>query len=319
VVRALLLSLALCLALPVARAEAGKLDSTRAAVRGSSSGSGSGSSSGSSSGGGGSAGTTRRSGGGLPPVLACFTAPGLFVCLPYLLLEQDSLNRKGLYHGEGFFLRYPYQGGAPGRMTIVPPPPRPKVARTAQARSVAAVEPARGGPPQPRRPLAGTQRYAIRLAAEYAYDVDRVHRPSLRLQLELPWRLGLASAWTHLLEPLPGGGLDRLTIGDANLTFRFAQSARAQFWVGLGARLMLDALGVDPGFSFTYGVDLFPRRPLVISAAVDLGNLGLAFVCHGRATVGAALGAVELYAGYDVLLVDPVLFHGPVAGLRVWF
>jgi hypothetical protein len=197
-------------------------------------------------------------------------------------------------------------------MVIVRPQPPPKHETVCEA-----------APDEDEAPLAPVpangRRFAGRIATEYAYDVDHVHRPAVRLQLELPLRVGLESAWTHFIEPLMDGGLDRLTIGDANLTFRFAQSERAQFRAGLGARLMTDHLGTDAGFNFTYGFDLFPARPLVISGAFDLGNLGQAFVFAGRATVGAALGRVELYAGYDVLLVDPVLFHGPVAGVRIWF
>jgi hypothetical protein len=282
-------------------AQAGKLSRTRSAVRSSSSNSSSGGSSGSSSGG-----TVRkRSGGGLPPVLACVTPMGAIFCLPYFLIEQREPKRNGVYHSEGFFLRHPYQDGAPGRMVIVKDPP-------------AETDPL-AEPPKATLPPSGSQRHAARLALEYAHDLDGVLRPTARLQLEFPLRLGLESAWTHFIEPLSGGGFDRLTIGDTNLTFRFAQSPSAQFWVGLGLRLLTDAVGTDPGFNFTYGFDLFPGRPLVISASIDLGNLGLAFALHGRATVGVALGVFELYAGYDAMLVDPVLFHGPLAGLRVWF
>jgi hypothetical protein len=82
---------------------------------------------------------------------------------------------------------------------------------------------------------------------------------------------------------------------------------------------MTDAQGTDPGFNLTYGLDVYPSRPFVISASIDVGTLGRTFLFHGRVSVGLCLGPVELYGGYDVLHVDPVAFHGPIGGMRMWF
>jgi hypothetical protein len=82
---------------------------------------------------------------------------------------------------------------------------------------------------------------------------------------------------------------------------------------------MIDGTRVDAGFNASYAMDIFPMRPLVLSASVDVGQLGYALVVHGRGTVGVMLARVELYAGYDVMLIDPVLFQGPIAGVRLWF
>ena len=73
------------------------------------------------------------------------------------------------------------------------------------------------------------------------------------------------------------------------------------------------------GFNFHYGADVFPCEPVVVSAAVDLGNVGDAFAVHGRATAGVTRKHWELFGGYDFLRVGSTDLQGPLAGLRVWF
>ena len=45
----------------------------------------------------------------------------------------------------------------------------------------------------------------------------------------------------------------------------------------------------------------------------------LELVVHGRATLGATHWGAELYAGWDVMLVNEIPIHGPIAGFRYWF
>jgi hypothetical protein len=73
------------------------------------------------------------------------------------------------------------------------------------------------------------------------------------------------------------------------------------------------------GFNFTYGADFFPVRPLVLSTALDVGDLGWAAVVHGRGTVGLIHRGGEVFAGYDFLRIGSVNLQGPVLGLRFWF
>ena len=132
------------------------------------------------------------------------------------------------------------------------------------------------------------------------------------------FRFGLEAGWTQLVERLDEGPLDSLAIGDVNLTFRIAQHRMVQMRIGLGWRYMADQQGAEHGFNYSLAFDIFPVRPLVISESFDIGMLGEAFFLHNRTSLGFALGPVELFAGYDVMLIGPVLFHGPLSGLRLW-
>jgi hypothetical protein len=123
---------------------------------------------------------------------------------------------------------------------------------------------------------------------------------------------------TFMLERLPNGQLDNLNVGDINLFYRVMSHPRAQMRFGLGWRYMIDAIGVENGFNLTFALDLFLIRPMVISANADVGNLGQALFFHGRLTIGAIIKRVEIFAGYEAMLIGPVLFHGPVGGIRLW-
>jgi hypothetical protein len=163
------------------------------------------------------------------------------------------------------------------------------------------------------------QSWAFQISADVVPQVDAILRLDASVRIQTPIRLELESGWSHFRERLPTGETDQLTIGDLNFVVRFAQSSTAQFRAGLGARVMVDAAGTDPGFNVTYGFDLFPVDPLVISAAVDLGMLGFAGYAQGRFTLGVTLLGGELYAGWDHIQIGGVSLTGPVAGARFWF
>ena len=88
---------------------------------------------------------------------------------------------------------------------------------------------------------------------------------------------------------------------------------------GLGLNWLTDSSDTDLGFNFTYGGDLFPAKPWVISGEIDWGTLGHAGLFHGRTTVGICLRQVELFAGYDYFDVGDAQLDGFVSGLRLWY
>jgi hypothetical protein len=243
---------------------------------------------------------------------------GFAFWLPHTVAEGEEPRA-------GWFPGYPYRGKNKGYMVF-----------SEVARPVPQVETTSDGDlligegdelimPQPER----TSPVALRIAAEYSHDLETVYKPWANLLLSTRWRFGLESGWTWYVEDLGTGELDQLTIGDANLIFRFAQHEHVQMRTGAGVRLMIDREAVDAGFNWTYGFDLFPAQPLIFSSSVDLGSLGRAFFVHFRAHIGIGIWALEVYAGWDLThiagvdssgrLTDGVTFHGPMLGLRSWF
>jgi hypothetical protein len=171
--------------------------------------------------------------------------------------------------------------------------------------------------------VAGVRWWSARLDVDESNDFRGLNRVGGRLLLDTTTRFGLQTSWTWLHERLdadgPGRAADDMVLGDVNGVYRFAQGERAEFRAGLGARILADGDHSHYGFNFTYGVDLFPVRPLILSATLDAGTLGSAGVFHARATAGVALSAFEVFAGYDYLRIGSVDLQGPVIGLRVWF
>jgi hypothetical protein len=138
------------------------------------------------------------------------------------------------------------------------------------------------------------------------------------LRLDTTSRWGIDTEWDYRRERLTSG-VDQLWTGDVNVVYRFAQSERAQFYTGLGANWLSDQIGTEAGFNFTYGFDLFPIHPWVLSGSIDWGQLGKATLFHGRGTVGVMLDRFELFTGYDYYNLEGVRLDGLIAGLQVYF
>ena len=161
--------------------------------------------------------------------------------------------------------------------------------------------------------------WSLRLQLENGNDFDGLNRTGAHLFLDTASRFGVVTRWDHYRERLGCGCWDYTTLGDAHLTFRFAQSAAAQFHAGLGARWRFDRSDTSGGVSFLYGADFFPIDPLVVSTSIDLGNLDRQFVFRARASAGWQVGRCELLGGYDFLRFGSVNLQGPFVGLRLWF
>lgn len=161
--------------------------------------------------------------------------------------------------------------------------------------------------------------WAARLRMEYADEFNDTERVSGHLLLTTKSRLGLDTETSYYQEQLPGGRQDELWLGDCNVVFRFAQNEHAQFRTGLGFNWLDDPVQTDFGFNFTYGADLFPRRPWVLSSTIDWGTLGEAELFRFRATAGVIVYGVEVYTGYEYLDIDTTQMNGIMGGVRIWF
>ena len=190
------------------------------------------------------------------------------------------------YSVDRWYVPYPYRCEQPGYMTIDPVYGKPVSARTWQE-----------------------------YGADFSNDVDRLQGGVL---VEGQHRFGLDARWAYLTEETPTGD-DELFQGVMNLTFQFAHNEFAQFRSGIGVRMLSDDIDDEFGFNFTYGFDLYPGRPWIISTIFDLGTLGEATVTHARVTVGLNWKRAEIYTGYDYLKIGDIEIDGPVAGVRIWF
>jgi hypothetical protein len=206
--------------------------------------------------------------------------------LPHLALGDD-------FDSYGYFPPYPYAEGARGYMQIGPD----------------------GSETQPDF----TRVWSGRVAVEESNDFDRINRVAGRLLLETTSRFGFQTNWTYLHESLPCGRSDESALGDFNLTFRFAQNEFAQMRAGVGARVMTDRWATNWGFNFTYGADVFPIRPGVLSATIDAGTLGSAGLFRAQGSIGLLYRRYEIYGGYDYMRIGSTNLQGPTVGLRLWF
>jgi len=163
------------------------------------------------------------------------------------------------------------------------------------------------------------QTWAVQLAVDGAYLQQGPWRTGLRLRLSMPLRLEFNTAWSYYYEALAEGRHDELALGKAHLAVRFAQNEYLQFRTGLGYRHLIDGKGQNFGVNWQYGFELFPIRPLVVRGTVELGNLGRAFVFEASAEIGVLIHALEIFAGFDVLLIGGAPLTGPHLGLQYWF
>ena len=159
---------------------------------------------------------------------------------------------------------------------------------------------------------------ALRVRTEGGPVSDDLGRWGFAARLSGNFRMEVETAWARYLEALPGGGYDQLWLGDANMVLQFAQGETFQFHSGIGVRGMLDGDESTWGANFTYGVDLYPARPFIISADMDIGHLGSAFVIGARATAGVIISFVEIFGGWDSLWIGEESLGGPVIGVRGW-
>lgn len=163
-----------------------------------------------------------------------------------------------------------------------------------------------------------TKRWSGRFLAESGSNFDGLQKHGGRLRLDSTSRWGLDTEWNFRRESLSPGH-DTLWNGDVNLVYRFAQGQRAAFYTGVGVNWLTDRFGSNAGFNFTYGADLYPAKPWVLSGSIDWGTLGHTSAFHGRATVGVMLNRWEFFTGYDYYKLGGTSLPSYVAGVQIHF
>lgn len=158
-----------------------------------------------------------------------------------------------------------------------------------------------------------------RVQCDWGGDLERLERIAGHLLVSTGSRLEWDSQFDYFREAQPGHRHDGLWLGDCNLAFRFAQSPNVLLRAGVGVNWLADAVDADFGVNFTYGFDIFPRRPWVLSSELDWGTLGSAELFRLRTTAGITLHGIEVYSGYEYLDIDRLHQNSLLGGVRLWF
>lgn len=189
---------------------------------------------------------------------------------------------------EALFPRYPYQDGTSGALSFDSHPP------------------------------AGSRPWGGRFTAEYGTDLSGLTRIGGHYLIDTRSRFGIDTEFNSWREERPLGD-DAMWTGDFNVVYRFAQSERVQFRSGLGANWLEDHGRGELGFNFTYGVDLYPAQPWVLSSTIDAGTLGDAGTFHVRSTAGVLLKNLEFFGGFDYRRIGSADLPGLITGIRLSF
>lgn len=220
--------------------------------------------------------------------------------LPHTALGDDfALSRS--------FAQYPYQSDDGYYVTGTLTPPA-ETSLGALDRGLRRLLPSRGP-----CDLAG------RLQVDWGGDLDDLECLDGHLLLSTASRFGLDTQAGYFREAVGSGRHDQLWLGDGNLVFRFAQSDVVEFRTGVGLNWLADRDRSNLGVNFTYGFDLYPVRPWVLSTELDWGTLGSAELFRFRGTLGVIVHGVEVFTGYEYLDIDRLHQNSLLAGLRLWF
>lgn len=163
-----------------------------------------------------------------------------------------------------------------------------------------------------------TRFWAIDLSPEFKVYKDEVYGYGLNLNIRANFRIELQADYNYLEEKLDNGSTDSLALGNVNLLFRFAQNPYLLMRSGIGMNMLIDTED-DFGFNFTYSADIYPIKPLFLSARIDLGGLGDATFIRFRATVGFIWKQFELNAGFEYYDIGDVSLEGGTLGFKVYF
>lgn len=155
------------------------------------------------------------------------------------------------------------------------------------------------------------------LRGQYGDDFDGLSHASGRLLLDSWTRFGIDTEFFYRHEDLPVGGSDQLWTGDANIVYTFAKGELGQFRTGFGVNWLAGVGQSDAGFNFTYGGELNPAEPFVITGDIDWGRIGDASLFHGRATIGITRGGWGLFTGYDYFSIGKTDLHSWINGVEL--
>jgi hypothetical protein len=166
---------------------------------------------------------------------------------------------------------------------------------------------------------AGFRRRAGRFSLEFGHNFDDIGRLGFDLRTETASRFGFRIRIDDFYDQSKCGCLDDFNLGTFDVTYRFAQSERLQMYAGVGLRNIDTSASSHYGYNFTYGADVYPVRPVILSLQMDGGAVDGVGIFRARGTAGVIWRRYELFTGYDYLHIGGFDLHSLLAGVRVWY
>ena len=217
--------------------------------------------------------------------------------------------------------RDPMYGGSAGVRLVSPigPPPR-----------AVTLAPSEAGTPQGALvPIAEEEVVVARpavqgvIAADVGYVLGDLARVTVAGRVELPWRLDVLLGYTGFLEPRDAG-FDAIAIGRLGIGARLIDEEIAQLRVALAVRHFQDWIGPQFGVDGVLGIDVDVYESVVLGLEGSFGTIGETFAAQIRGSLGVRIDSVEIFAGYDHLVLQPfdasqraVELGGPMVGVLV--
>ena len=157
--------------------------------------------------------------------------------------------------------------------------------------------------------------WQIRFLSDTGSDFSGLTRIGGQFQVDTSSRFGFETSFNKFMEELETAD-DNLWMGDANLTYRFAQNEAMVFHTGVGMNWMHDVGKTDVGYNLTYGFEMFPKKPFILRGSLDLGRIGDTSRVHYRGDVGMAWNRFEIFTGYDLERISNINLQTWTAGMQ---
>jgi hypothetical protein len=117
-----------------------------------------------------------------------------------------------------------------------------------------------------------------------------------QLDFSLPFTLRLDY---RLFAEADGGTRSYAGLGNAEVLYRFAESAALCFFTGAGYVQWADVSGLSHGFGLIYGFEAFPIRPITFGSRLSIGKLGASYSFQWRSYIGVMISRYEVQVAYD--------------------
>ncbi|AKF11470.1 hypothetical protein [Sandaracinus amylolyticus] len=161
------------------------------------------------------------------------------------------------------------------------------------------------------------------ISADAGYVFDDVARVTVSGRVSLPYRIDVLLGYSGYLEPRDAG-FDALAIGRLGIGARLIDEEVAQLRIALAVRHFQDWIGPQFGVDAILGVDVDVYESVVLGLEGSFGTIGETFSAQARASLGVRIDSVEIFAGYDHLVLQPfdssqraVELGGPMIGVLV--